>query len=342
VDQGGKLLGSDRLEDYLPAGASVADRSLQPFALINATDLAHVVVSGAGTIDGHGRRWWTEYWKLRNARDPDLAFKTRRPRLLHFTSCHDLTLSGLELCNEAVWCVHLQFCENVLAENLNIHAAHDAPSSDGIDIDSSRHVRITGCTFDVDDDDISIKAGHGGDPARVNRPSEDILIEHCHFAYGHGGIDIGSETFGGIRHVVARDCTVDSGNLAAIRFKTTPARSGVVEDIVFRNITLHHVRQALEINMDWRSGTSKPETPAKVPPVFRNFRLIHVTGDADSIGVFHGLATSPLTDVTFSDCALTANRGLVLEHAESVSLAGLTLTVKDGPAVTTRSSSPTP
>ena len=93
-----------------------------------------------------------------------------------------MRVSGLDLRNQAVWCLHLQFCEDVVAENLKIHAGHTAPSSDGIDVDSCRHMRITGCAFDVNDDDISIKAGVGGDLTRIGRPSEDIAITHCHFA----------------------------------------------------------------------------------------------------------------------------------------------------------------
>jgi len=336
VERDGVLKGSDQLRNYLPPGATEGERGVQPFALVNATGLDGTEVSGAGAIDGNGTRWWAEYWKLRNAKDPDLGFKTRRPKLLHFTSCRHLRVAGLELRNQAVWCLHLEFCEDVVAENLNIHAAHDAPSSDGIDVDSSRRVRIAGCTFDVDDDDISIKAGHGGDLSRVGRPSEDITIEDCHFAYGHGGVDIGSETFGGIRHVRLRDCTADSGNFAAIRFKTTPSRGGVVEDIEIRDLAIHDVKQAFEFNMDWHSGTTGPDKPAKVLPIVRDIRLIHVTGDAAAAGAIRGLDGSPVTGVTFTDCAVAAGTGLVLEHTSQLDLSGLALTVATGPAIIQR------
>ncbi len=330
---GGVLKGSDRLQDYLPPGKSETERGVMPFALVNATAINGLEVGGGGVIDGNGARWWAEYWKLRNAKDPDLAFKTRRPKLLHFTSCLNLRVTNLELRNQAVWCLHLQFCEDVVAENLNIHAAHDAPSSDGIDVDSSRRVRISGCTFDVDDDDISIKAGRGGDATRINRPSEDILIERCHFAYGHGGVDIGSETFGGIRRVRLHDCTADSGNFAAVRFKTTPSRGGIVEDIEIRDLAIHGVKQAFEFAMNWHSGTTGPDKPGPVLPIVRNVRLIHITGDAESAGAIRGLEGSPVTGVTFTDCAVRAGTGLILEHTDKIDLSGLALTVATGPAV---------
>jgi exo-poly-alpha-galacturonosidase len=323
VDQDGMLKGSDRLADYLPPGASETDRSLQPYAFINAQGLTGTVLSGAGTIDGSGQRWWDEYWKLRTAKDPDLAFKTRRPKLVHFTSCQEVGVTGLTLQNQAVWCLNFQLCADVVAQNLTIRAGHLAPSSDGIDPDSCQRVLITGCSIEVDDDCISIKAARSRDPRRPTLPCEYIVVENCHFHYGQGGVDIGSETTGDIRHVVVRDCTADGGNWAAVRFKTAPNRGGVVEDITYRRFQLNGVRQAFEINMDWHAGTGRPETAAPVLPVFRDIHLIDVTGSAAAVGVIRGLEGSPVTGVTFAGCHITAKKGLVVQRARDIDRSGL-------------------
>ena len=66
------------------------------------------------------------------------------------------------------------------------------PSSDGIDIDSSNDILITSTRIEAHDDCISIKSGRDEDGRRVGRPSENILIENCHFAYGHGGSGYGA------------------------------------------------------------------------------------------------------------------------------------------------------
>jgi polygalacturonase len=323
VEPDGVLKGSDQLRDYLPAGASETQRGLEPFALVNAQGLTGLTLSGGGTIDGSGARWWAEYWKLRGAKDPDLAFKTRRPKLVHLTSCSQVLVSGLTLENQAVWCLDLQLCQDVVAKDLTIRAGRTAPSSDGIDVDSCRRVRISRCSIEVDDDCISIKAGHRG--AEPYQPCEQVIVEQTHFGYGQGGVAIGSETFGSIRHVEVRDCTADNGNWAPVRFKTAPSRGGVVEDIVYRHFRIDRVRQAFEINMDWRSGTGRPETPAKVLPVFRDIRLIDVTGSAASAGVIRGLDGSPVTGVTFTGCKITAQKGLVVDRANAVDLSGLAI-----------------
>jgi polygalacturonase len=254
-----------------------------------------------------------------------------RPRTLVFMNCRNVTVSNLHFKDEASWCTVFIYCDHALAENLTIRAAHTIPSSDGIDVDSSSHVRITGCDIDCNDDCISIKSGKDADGRRVNRPSEYILVDHTRLAYGDGGVAMGSETSGGIRHVLVRDCVVEAGNWAAIRFKSQPSRGGVVEDIEYRNLQLHDVRQAVEFELAWDMRLSS-SPPAPVPVVVRDVRIINVNGDARTAGIIHGLPDSPVQNVTFTNCNITAQTGLILENVRDLHTEGLHLTVADGPA----------
>jgi hypothetical protein len=49
--------------------------------------------------------------------------------------------------NQACWGLFILYSENVLVQNLTIRADHNIISSDGIDVDSSRNVHITGATL---------------------------------------------------------------------------------------------------------------------------------------------------------------------------------------------------
>ena len=168
---------------------------------------------------------------------------------------------GCTLHNQAIWCLFVLYSEDVEIDGVNITAAHNIPSSDGMDIDSSKHVHITNAFIDDDDDCISIKAGKDADGLRVNRPSDDILIENSHFAYGQGGVAMGSETSGGIRNVTVLNCLMDSDNWTPIRFKSQPSRGGVVENITYKNIVLHGTREAFDMNMEWRMvGPRMPDS----------------------------------------------------------------------------------
>jgi exo-poly-alpha-galacturonosidase len=340
VEKDGVLKGTANIDDYPMIntrweGVEEAWTS----AFVNAEGMTDLEISGEGTIDGSGDEWLKNGPPRRPPAAPSTAPvappapRRGRPRLIGIQNSKRVHVAGLNLHNQAVWCLFVLYSEDVLAENLKITADHNIPSSDGIDIDSSRRVRINNVFIDVNDDCISIKSGKDADGLRVNRPAEDILIENSHFAYGHGGVAMGSETSGGIRNVEVRNCVSDSGNWAPIRFKTQPSRGGVVENITYRDITLHGTRQAFEFNLEWRM-VPPIAPPAKVLPVVRNVKIVNVSGDVDSVGVIHGLADSPIRDIHFENCKVTAQKGFKLEHARNVDLAGLKLDVKEGEPIT--------
>jgi polygalacturonase len=370
VEKDGVLKGTTNMDDY-PAIQSRWEGTEEMYtaSLVNADGVNGLTISGEGTIDGSGDEFMANSPMRRPAPPaagaastatavaaplatppplvppvaapvlaaavtaPPAAARRGRPRLIGIQSSKEVVVSGLHLHNQAIWCLFVLYSEDVEINGVNITAAHNIPSSDGIDIDSSRHVHITNAFIDDDDDCISIKAGKDADGLRVNRPAEDILIENSHFAYGQGGVAMGSETSGGIRNVTVLNCVMDSDNWAPIRFKSQPSRGGVVENITYKNIVLHGTREAFEMNMEWRMVG--PRLPDSNPlPVVRNVKIINVSGDVRNVGVIHGLAGSPIQGVSFENCRITADRGFRLEHARNVDMKGLMLDVKQGEAIT--------
>lgn len=337
VEKDGKLKGSTASKDY----PQVATRwegveKIWIAALVNAIDLKNIEISGEGTIDGSGEAWTQrglELVKQQPAGGPRISPTALlpRPRLMSIQNCSQIKIKDLNLRNQASWGLFVLYSTDVEIINLNIQSAHNIPSSDGIDIDSSNKIHVTDTFIDVNDDCISIKSGRDEDGWRVNRPSEDILIEKCHFAYGHGGVAIGSEMSGGIRNVEIRDCLVDSQNWAPIRFKTQPSRGGVVENITYRNIKLNNTRKAFEFDMAWRMIDSKPATRAL--PIVRNVKIINVSGTADVVGNMSGLEGSPIQGVQFENCNINAKKGFSIWYANDVNLSGLTITGVTGEAI---------
>ena len=258
-----------------------------------------------------------------------------RPRMICFQNCKRVRIANLRLRQQPVWCIHILYSEDVLIDGVNITADHNIPSSDGIDIDSSNRVRVNNVDIDVNDDCISIKSGKDEDGLRVNRPAENIVIENSRFHYGHGGVAMGSETSGGIRNVEVRNCVSDADNWAPIRFKTQPSRGGVVENIIYRDMQLKDTRQAFEFNLEWRM-VPPIAPPAKVLPVVRNITIRNITGTVKSVGMMHGLVGSPIENVKFENCRISAQRGFVMENARKVDLSGLTVEVKEGEPITRR------
>jgi exo-poly-alpha-galacturonosidase len=330
VEKYGILKGSANPTDYPQIQTRwEGEERLWTSAFINATGVDNIELSGEGTIDGSGDVWVKNAPPRRTQQQDTTVRRTGRPRMICFTNCKNIKISGLRMHNQAVWCVHILYCKKVLIENLNITADHNIPSSDGIDIDSSDGVTVTGCYINVNDDCISIKSGKDEDGLRVNRPSENIIIEKCTFGYGHGGVAMGSETSGGIRNVEVRNCIVQEENWAPIRFKSQPSRGGVVENITYRDIVIKDARMVFDFNMAWRMvGNVKP--PAKVLPVVRNIKLINISGNVNSGGNITGLEGSPIQNLSFQNCNITADKGLTVQYLTGTDFTGLKLTVKNG------------
>jgi len=295
-------------------------------ALINAFDMTGVHLTGEGTIDGSGDQWMNRYPRYSK------ELEVGRPRLVAIQNCTDVLVSGLTIKNQACWGLFILYSKDLIAENLIIRAEHNIISSDGITIDSGERIRITGCDIDVNDDCIAVKSGKDEDGRRVNRPSGEIIIEKCRFRYGHGGVSMGSEMSGGIRNVEIRDCIVEADNWAPIRFKSQPSRGGIVENITYRDIVLQDTRKAFEFNMEWRMRPPiKP--PSDPMPVVRNVNIINVSGKVQSVGDMHGLKDSPIQNVTFKNCNISAQKGFILENVEGLDLSGLNLKVEEGEAI---------
>ena len=89
-------------------------------------------------------------------------------------------------------------------------------------------VRVRNVDIDNNDDCITIKSGKDEDGLRVNRPSEDIIVENSHFHNGGSLVAMGSETSGGIRNVIVRHCVADSDNCGAhpVQDPAQPRRRG--------------------------------------------------------------------------------------------------------------------
>ncbi|WP_020576565.1 glycoside hydrolase family 28 protein [Actinopolymorpha alba] len=339
-------------QDYLPVvhtryeGVELLNYS--PF--IYAYERTNVAVTGAGVIDGRADddHWWN--WVRRGGRE-EFGDKARlndwaergvpvekrvfgaghhlRPQFLQFYRCTNVLVEGVTVTNSPMWTIHPVLCRNVIVQDVVVDSPR-GPNNDGCNPESCIDVLIRGCTFNTGDDCIAIKAGKGADGRRINAPCENVLIENCEMRDGHGGVTIGSETTGGIRNVLARDCRMDSPRLArALRIKSNPERGGFVRDIEFRDISCGTVAESvLEIALDYARVDSGSHYP--------DVRGIRVTGLVARSGprawYIAGNAGNPVHDVTLDHCefAVMAQESITTS-VDGLSLEGVTV---NGRAVT--------
>ena len=327
VEKGGVLKGSQNTNDYPWINTRIAGLEMRwPAALVNADGVTGLKITGAGTIDGSGERWWREYWDARNnaPNRADPHFKIPRPRLVHLINATNILVRGVKLKNSAFWNLQLTYCEGVEVRDVTIRAPVSpirAASSDGIDVDSSRNVLIVGCDIECADDAICLKSGRDADGLRVNRPTEHVVIKDCRVGNAAGLVVIGSETSGGIRNVKVLNCRADAGCEEIVRFKTKVGRGGVVEDILYENITATGTARVFSFNMNAFSTMWVPEeftapvAPELGLPVFRNIVVRNLTAKGcESAGRIAGLAETPLRNLRLENVTIEARKGFVIEH----------------------------
>jgi polygalacturonase len=257
--------------------------AMQP--LLFAQNSHHISISGSGTIDGNGSPWWKVLNEARriNRREPLYPIEQRlaalnpsyrdqpsggggrelqflRPPLLQFLHSSNIELRDITLQNSPFWNTHLVYSKNITITNVHFINPHDAPNTDGLNIDSCTDVTVKDCLFDVGDDCLGLKSGAGVDGLRIRKPTEHVMIHGCTMRGGHGGVVIGSETAGGIRDVSIESCTM-IGTDRGLRIKTRRGRGGTIEDIKLYNCRMEQIICPVVINCYYGPGGPSPESP---------------------------------------------------------------------------------
>jgi polygalacturonase len=246
VEKGATVLFSQDPADYLP----VVFTRWQGIELMNYSPFIYcygqrnVAVTGAGTLNGQAddNHWWN--WKnlenndfdtLETMADDNVPVSQRifgaghylPPQMIQPFASDTVLLQGVTVINSPFWHLNPNLCRNVTVEGLTISSS--GPNTDGCDPESCDGVVVRNVTYDTGDDCMAIKSGRDADGRRVNVPCQNVVVQNCDFADGHGGITIGSEMTGGVKNVYARDLTMNSANLqAGHRIKTNTLRGGYV------------------------------------------------------------------------------------------------------------------
>ena len=215
------LIGSSNASDYPIIQVRFEGEMVQGHrGLIYAEKADHIAIEGAGTIEGS-----PTLGRLRNP---------RAPVLIEIVSCDDVKLEDFSTTNRGIWSIHPMFCTNVLASHLHIRSTQT--NGDGIDVDSSQHVRIENCDIDTGDDAISIKSGRNMEAVTIGKPSRDITITGCTLGSSFAGVGIGTEMSGGVLGVHIDHTTFTHG-ANSIYIKSRIGRGGLIDDIAADTIT---------------------------------------------------------------------------------------------------------
>lgn len=312
LEKGATLLGSPDFKDY-PRITEFRAPGRQ--ALVSAKDADNVSIVGQGTINGNGYGWWKAARKVRNAGVMGNSFT--RPRGVVFDHCNHVLIQGVTIENSGMWQIVPYYSNYVTIRNVHILAPQHSPNTDAMDPFSCSHVLIEHVVANVGDDDLAIKSGMPN--SSNNRPSTYITVKDCTFLHGHG-LSIGSEIAGGAQHIYADNITFD-GTDNGIRVKANRDRGNDVSDLVFKNIHLKNVKNALVISEFYpRIYPPKPDPPAPVTrltPHFHNITIQNfVATGSKNAGAIAGLPEAPVRDLVLKNVKIDAQRGMVISSAQ--------------------------
>ena len=241
LEEGGVLKGSDDISNFPIIDTRIEGQSLKYFAaLVNADGVNGFTITGKGTINGNGLRYWKSFWLRRKVIPKCTNMDELRPRLVHISNCKDVQLEGVSLINSPFWTTHLYKCENVKLFNLHIFAPSapvKAPSSDAIDIDVCTNVLVKGCYLSVNDDAIALKGGKGpwADKDKNNGGNYNIIIEDCVYGFCHSALTCGSESIHD-RNIILRRIKINNAS-RLLWLKMRPDTPQNYEYITVENIT---------------------------------------------------------------------------------------------------------
>jgi len=352
LEAGATLLFSDNFDDYLPyvemRHEGIMMKSFSP--LIYAVDAENITIKGEGKIDGQGKKWWDEFFRviidLKNNGKRDInkyqtmwdqvndakvigseinedyseALQRRffRPPFIQPIRCKNVRIEGITIVNSPFWTVNPEFCENVSVDRVTI-ANPLSPNTDGINPESCRYVHISNCHISVGDDCITLKSGRDLQARNLNAPNENITITNCTMLSGHGGVVIGSEMSGGVKKVVISNCVFD-GTDRGIRIKSTRGRGGVVEDIQINNIVMRNIQEeAIVLDMLYSKMPIEPVTDRT--PIFRNINISNVTGSDVLIPIkIRGLEESPISNISFTNINIDGKQKCVFQNCTNIKM----------------------
>jgi hypothetical protein len=273
--------------------------------MIYAEKADHIAIKGPGTIQGSQT--------LGNLRNP------RAPVLIELVSCDDVKLENFSTSNRRIWSIHPMFCTNFLASHLHIRSTQT--NGDGIDVDSSEHVRIADCDIDTGDDAISLKSGRNAQAITIGKPTRDVTITNCTLGSAFAGVGIGTEMSGGVMDVHIDHTTFTHG-ANSIYIKSRTGRGGVIENIVADEITS---TTTTFLGIDLVNKGIVGAEPLTGPDAIPLAAHISITHAKLQCGTFVDSrpnmveASRPVDGLTLGSITGTCQRGITVSHEKDAS-----------------------
>jgi len=333
LEQGAELSGSENIHDYT-AGDGY-------HGLISCEDAINVSISGSGTINGNGTKFYksdqtqgsSEFDKsvIRQKENymPEGTFFTDGPLerisnpgiCLAFFNCTNVSVTGITIKDTPFWATRFNYCDGLLIDGITIVNNPLVPNNDGIHCSTSRNIRISNCNV-VAGDDAIVVTGFSKDTEVEGYNSseqdnhtygnktiyaENVTITNCQLKSSSVGIRIG---YG--QHPIRR-CTFSNiviyDSQRGIGIFAHDASN--IEDLIFTDIII----ETRLFNGQWW-GHGEPihlscvsRFSGKVAGQIRNIQFNNINAIGEQGILVYGLKESPMENIQFNNVQLRMRKG---------------------------------
>ncbi len=297
IDASAALWGSRDPRNYDAAAGScgiVGERGPGCKPLILAEDAPHSGIMGEGVIDARGgakligqKETWWELAHRAKVEDLNQAV----PRFVVVRRSDDFTLYRITLRNSPNCHVTTEVTNGFTAWGVKIDTPKWARNTDGIDPQGgSSNISIIDSYIRSGDDNISPKS------TDKTGAVTQMTVRNVHFYNGHG-FGVGSQTSGGISHILATNLTMD-GSENALRIKSDRSRGGLVEDIQFQNVCIRNSPNPIVLNPFYTTFDGN-----KIP-LYRGIVLSNIHALTPGSVIMRGLDSDHKLDATLSNVVI--------------------------------------
>lgn len=279
LQEGATILFSPNKELYVQPSDSLRDGSKKCYALLRASKVENVAITGNGTIDGQGIYWrpvksekvddeqWNELLAMGGVVKPNgktkniwypfnlneelgipniasdvIAQEKMRPHLINITDSKNVLVEGVKIVNSPKFHLVPTRVQNLIVDGVTIRCPHWAQNGDAMDPGNVQVALIVNCNISCGDDGICMKGGVGQKGVEAG-PQRDFMIMNDTVHHAHGGFVIGSEFSGGMQRMVVRNCLFDGTDIG-LRMKSAPGRGGWCENIYCADIVMKNIKKA--------------------------------------------------------------------------------------------------
>ncbi|CAM8978034.1 unnamed protein product [Rhodiola kirilowii] len=255
-----------------------------------------------GTIDAKA----TQFWACR------MAGKScpTGARSITFNWVNDGLISGLTSINSQMSHIVINSCNNVLVQNVRLIAPDLSPNTDGIHIQASTGVTVTGSSIRTGDDCVSIGPG-----------SKNLHIANIKCGPGHG-VSIGSLgnylNEAGVQNVTVTD-SLFTGSDNGVRIKTwARASNSFVRNVAFQNLIMSNAENPILIDQNYcPSKVGCPNQSSGVQISQITYKNIKGTSATQVAMKFDCSPSKPCTGLRLQDIKLTSATKTITSYCKN-------------------------